>query len=208
MARIDPPSEEEVKRAAEIREWLGEKIAELEIELGRLKDMQALVDSVLRKSSFVPATELRTSAAPAAVRPAQAEKESSHQSKSAAQSPPPETSEESRQLRRSKDGMLLANAFITRERVVVVPTSEVKVSQTTPPFQTFFVNRILKGYEAKDKELSQSGKLKNAEVLTYAVEESEGYISKVTVSNYRDKARLNEILSTINWALTRMLEKK
>ena len=57
MVRSDPPSEDEIKRSAELREWLEERIAELETELARLKDMQSVVDSVLRKTSFVPASE-------------------------------------------------------------------------------------------------------------------------------------------------------
>ncbi|MDG6922211.1 MAG: hypothetical protein JRN67_02835, partial [Nitrososphaerota archaeon] len=60
MVKSDLPSEEEVKRAAELREWLEEKISELDSELARLRDMQTLVDSVLRRSSFIPAAELRT----------------------------------------------------------------------------------------------------------------------------------------------------
>ncbi|HXQ92332.1 MAG TPA: hypothetical protein VN739_04950, partial [Nitrososphaerales archaeon] len=60
MPKNDPPNEDEVKKAAEMREWLEEKIAEAEMELARLRDMQSMVDSVLRKNSFVPATELRS----------------------------------------------------------------------------------------------------------------------------------------------------
>lgn len=206
MTKSDPPSEEEVKRAAEVKEWLVERIAELETELARLKDMQSVVDSVLRKTSFVPAAELRVSSG-APSKQIQPEKQIAARIQTPA-TPQIGTVEESRQLRRSKDGMLVASAFITPNKIVVVPSSDVKVSQNIPPFQTFFVNRILKGYETKDNELAQTGKLPKNEVFAYTVEEEEGKISKVTVTNYRDKARLNEILSTINWALARMLEKK
>ncbi|MDG6996005.1 MAG: hypothetical protein JRN52_08780 [Nitrososphaerota archaeon] len=195
MVKSDLPSEEEVKRAAELREWLEEKIGELESELARLRDMQTLVDSVLRKSSFIPAAELRAKSAEETKKPE-------------APAVVATSAEESRPLRRSKDGMLIANAVVTPDRIVIVPSSEVKVAQSVPPFQTFFVNRILKGYETKDKELAQAGKLPGNQVLTYKVEESSGNIAKVTITNYREKARLNEILSTVNWAFARMLEKK
>ncbi len=46
----------------------------------------------------------------------------------------------------------MATAIVTPEKIVVVPSDEVKVSQTIPPFQNFFVNRIVKGYEIKDQE--------------------------------------------------------
>jgi len=191
-----------------MREWLEEKIGELEIEISRLRDMQSMVDSILRKNSFVPATELRSSSGrnPEPSRAQEARADSSM--KSQMQAPVPKPSEDSRQLRRAKDGLLIATAFVSNSKIVIVPSSDVKLSQTIPPFQTFFVNRILKGYEAKDQELVTSGKLPTAEAMKYTIEEADGIISKVAVDNYREKVRLNEILSTINWAFTRMLEKK
>ena len=217
MPKADPPNEDEVKRAAEIREWLEGKISELETELARLRDMQIIVDSVLRKTSFVPATELRSSQTTTLQKPmntapsgASSGERASEVAKAQMQAPAKQqtSSEDSRQLRRSKDGALLANAIVSPNHVVIVPSSDVKISQTIPPFQSFFVNRILRGYETKDQELVSNGKLPSEEALSFSVEERDGNISKVTVNNYREKARLNEILSTINWAFTRMLEKK
>lgn len=213
MSKVDAESsEDDVRRAAEIREWLEGRIGELEAELARLRDMQMIVDSVLRKTSFVPATELRSQSVPQSAKSTKARAE---QGLVPSRSSTPTTTQAAavspdspRQLRRSKDGLLLANAFVTPDKVIIVPVSDVKLPQTVPPFQTFFVNRILKGYETKDQELVSNGKLDQKGSLSYSIDESEGVISKVTVTNYRDKARLNEILSTINWAFTRMLEKK
>lgn len=207
MPKSDSPSEEEVKKAAEMREWLEERISEAENELLRLKDMQSMVDSILRRTSFVPATELRSSNSQQAKN--QSAEQSSSEVRSEMQVPVQKSqSEETRELRRAKDGKLIATALVSADRIVVVPSSDVRVSQTIPPFQNFFVNRIVKGYESKDQELVSSGKLDSKQTLKFGVEESEGNISKVTIENYREKARLNEILNTINWALTKMLEKK
>lgn len=150
MPKTDSSNEEDVKRAAELREWLESRILDLENELSRLKDMQLVVDSVLRKSSFVPAAELKASPIQKSARSDKAEGSMSQTTKS---------TDEPRQLRRSKDGLLIASAFISPEKVVVIPSSDVKIAQTIPPFQTFFVNRILKGFESKDQELVSSGKL-------------------------------------------------
>jgi hypothetical protein len=207
MPKSDSPNEDEVKKAAEMREWLEEKIAEVENELVRLKDMQTIVDSVLRRNSFVPATELRAYNAPSTKN--QSPEQSGADVKSEMQTPVPKSStEESKELRRPKDGKLIATAFISPEKIVVVPSADVRVSQTIPPFQNFFINRIVKGYESKDVELVSSGKLESHQALKFGVEESDGNIVKVTIENYREKARLNEILNTINWAFTKMLEKK
>src|SRR5271165_3367953 len=127
MPKSDAPNEDEVKKAAEMREWLEEKISETEMELTRLRDMQTMVDSILRKTSFVPATELRSSVSPAKV---QTSEKTGTAVKSEVQAPPIKNSDEPRQLRRSNDGKLIATAFVTPEKIIVVPSSDVKVSQT------------------------------------------------------------------------------
>jgi hypothetical protein len=240
MSSIRPnagaPQEDEVKRAADLREWLETKILELEDELNKHKEMLAIVDSVLRKTSFVPATELRNQLqqeerpieSPSTVKnPALNGRDGTTSSKSASQdtttkktskSPvaPAQSvgtagsggAEQSRSLRRTKDGLLMANAFIAPDSITIVPASDVKLPQTTPPFQSFFINRILKGYESRDLEMSQVGTLQPSEVLRFEVTETDGHIEKITVRNYRDKSRLNEILNTVNWAFSRRLEKK
>ena len=223
------PQEEEVKRAADLREWLETKILELEDELSKHKEMLAIVDSVLRKTSFVPATELRnhsqqeeapilptTGTSQAAKAPKTASQDTASKKNPKIPVSPAQTvgsvetagSEQSRTLRRTKDGMLMANAIISPDTITIVPASDVKLSQTTPPFQSFFINRILKGYESRDLEMSQAGTLQPSEVLKYEVTETDGHIEKITVRNYGDKSRLNEILNTVNWAFSRMLEKK
>jgi len=121
---------------------------------------------------------------------------------------PPESYTETRQLKRSKDSYLLANAYISPTSLVLIPASDVKLSIGTPPFKAFFLNRILEGMRSKDLESSSKGELSPSEALSYEVEESNGLISRITVRNYREKARLNEILSTATWAFTRMLEKR
>jgi hypothetical protein len=61
--------------------------------------------------------------------------------------------------------------------------------------------------KSKDEELVSSGKLGKESELRFDVEEANGLISKLTVENYREKARLNEILNTVAWTFSRMLEK-
>lgn len=206
MAKNDSPNEDEVKKAAEMREWLEERIAETENELSRLRDMQSMVDSILRRTSFVPATELRsdTGVTSKSVTPEHGGSVRSELQAPLAKNP----SEETRELRRAKDGKVIATALVTPEKIIVTPAIDVKVSQTIPPFQNFFLNRIIKGYESKDQDLVSAGKLDPDQAMKFFLEESEGSIARIRIENYREKGRLNEILNTVNWALTKMLEKK
>ena len=172
--------EDQVKKAAELKLWLETRIAELQEEMGRLKETLTLVDASLRASTFRPAIEMMDEA-----------KEI------------PET----RELKQDKGGSVIATASVTSETVTVEPKDGLKLRQSTPPFKTFLLGKILQGMRAKDQELVAQGKLAKGRELTFNVEEAQGTISRVIVENYREKARLNEILSTIAWTFSRMLEK-
>jgi hypothetical protein len=175
-------SEEEVKRVAELREWLGKQISDKEDELSKLKTTLAIVDNVLKQTSFRPAVALSQPAG----------KESEYA--------------EARQLK-AKDGALLANAYMAPNSITIIPVSEMKFNVSTPPFQSFFLNRILEGMKAKDNERVSSGELKPHEIISYNVEEENGTIRKIVINNCREKGRVNEIINTASWVFSRMLEK-
>jgi hypothetical protein len=191
-------TEEEIKRAAELRLWIETRIAELEGEIEKLKEALAIIDSVLRTTSFRVALELA---------PQPATKEEPVTIIAEKLKPSEEEFKEVRQLKRSKDGYLLGNAYISSSKLVIIPSNDVHLEVSTPPFKSFFVNRILEGMKNKDQESLSQGKIKSEEMINYSIEEENNMIKKIVIENYRDKNRLNEIINTVTWAFTRMLEK-
>ena len=171
-------SEQDIKKIAELREWLENVIKDKEQEIANLRSMLMLIDNVLKNTSFKPAKELSLE----------------------------EQEGEVKQLK-SREGKLLANAYITKDTITIVPISSLKLSSNIPPFKTFFINRILEGMRSKDRERVNEGKIAKEEVLDYNIEEEDHVIKSIIVRNYRDKARLNEILSASEWVFARMLEK-
>lgn len=187
-------SEDDVRRAAEIREWLMKQITDKQEELERLRDTLTVVDSILKQGSFRAAATLAPEPKLAPAKQVMA------------MSPPPPAKQSSfdpgrdvRQLKRAKDDFLLANAEVTANAIVITPA--ISLNSSTPPFKSFFLNRILDGMRAKDAEKGLS------DALSYSVDESNGQIKRITISNYRDKERLGEIFNTSTWVFTRMLEK-
>lgn len=172
-------SETDVKKAAETKLWLEGRITQLQDEIERLKEALTYVDARLRADAFKPAIEMMA-----------------------------EPASEVRELKQDKGGRLLAVASVTADSVVIEPKEGVTLKQGTSPFKSFLIAKILQGMKAKDDELVRAGKLPQADAIRFDVEESEGSISKFVVENYRDKARLNEILSTTSWTFSRMLEKQ
>ena len=115
---------------------------------------------------------------------------------------------EIRSLRRAKDNLLISNAEFTSTYVRIPMVDDINLNINTPPFKSFFLNRILEGMKSKDKERIQKGEIDESEIIDYNVDNDEkGQIKSVTISNYRERERLIEIFNTATWVFTRMLEK-
>src|SRR5271157_184130 len=172
--------ESDVKKAAELKLWLEGRIAELQAEIDKLRETLGYVDTTLRASTYRPAIDMLEEA---------------------------KEVPEIRELKRDKGGQVIATAAVTTDSLSVEPKEGVPLKATTPPFKSFLISKILQGMKTKDEELVAAGKLGKGSELRFDVEETNGFVSKLTVENYRDKTRLNEILSTVTWTFSRMLEK-
>ena len=186
-------SEEELRRNADLKLWMETRIGELQEEIDRLKEALAVIDSVLRASSFKPAAAL----ASAVPRPPIGE------SNELTGEPIPEI----RELKKDRGGETIAVAQLTRQRLKIEPVAEVALKADTPPFKSFLLGKILSGMKSADEDSVAKGRLKKGEELRYTVSEKNGKISALVIENYREKERMTEILNTVSWTFSRMLEK-
>jgi hypothetical protein len=198
-------SDEQLKRAADLKLWIESKIAELQEEMDKLREAQTIVDTVLRTSSFRPATEVVSP--PARPRDDIKPREDAKPREEPRGRYDGEPIPEIRELRRDKGGETIAHAQVTKNKVVIEPVAEVSLGSDTPPFKSFLVGKILTGMRTKDEELSSKGKIEKGKELRFNVAEKGGKISNITIENYRESERLTEILNTIGWTFSRMLEK-
>jgi hypothetical protein len=244
-------SEEDIRRAAEIREWLIKEISDRQEEVERLRTTLSIIDNLLKQGSFKAAANLGFAAAATTPTPAGPTTSTTttaqiqQQTRQTSPSPPQEQSPAAKRqqqqagaaaptlrstadnditgsgdnnsrnikpLKRAKDDFLLANAEISQDAVVIVPAPGVNLNANTPPFKSFFLNRILEGMKNKDAEKISQGTLSESDSLNYKVEEEEdsggsGIIKRIVINKYREKDRLQEIFNTSAWVFTRMLEK-
>jgi hypothetical protein len=237
-------SEEDIRRAAEIREWLIKEISDRQEEVERLRTTLSIIDNLLKQGSFKAAANLGFAAAatspPAGSATAATTAQVQQQTRQAT-GPPQQQQQQAagaaptlratadnsvssggddsrniKPLKRAKDDFLLANAEISPDAVVIVPTPGINLNVNTPPFKSFFLNRILEGMKNKDAEKVSQGALNESDALNYKVEEeddsgdgsgSSGIIKRIVINKYREKERLQEIFNTSAWVFTRMLEK-
>jgi hypothetical protein len=218
-------SEDEVRRAAEIREWLVKQISDRQDEIEKLRATLSLVDNLLKNGSFKAASTLSTSyttLSPIAQSTNISGKVSTHTNQqrnapindvaenalSSQQRAEEMEFRESRSLKRLKDNLLLANVEISRSSVEISPAEGINLNVNTPPFKSFFLNRILEGMKTKDSEKVNNRQIKESDLLDYQIEEdNNGLIKRIIINNYRDNDRLNEIFNTSAWVFTRMIEK-
>lgn len=215
-------SEDDIRRAAEVREWLVKEVTNKKEELDKLRDTLLIVDSLLKKTSFITASHLESSASNLKDRSAP-EYQSLHKEETVQTKPSIDSTTKStdtdykqgdnqgveiRSLKRAKDNLLISNAEYTSTYVRIPLVNDINLNINTPPFKSFFLNRILEGMKSKDKEKIQKGEIDESEIIDYKVDNDEnGRINSVTISNYRERERLNEIFNTATWVFTRMLEK-
>jgi hypothetical protein len=198
-------SEEDIRRAADIREWLVKQIADKQEEVERLRTTLSLIDGLLKQGSFRAAANLGF----AAGSPATAQVQQTRPAPARQQTAPALKSDDKdiRPLKRAKDDFVLGTAEVLPASVIIVPSQEISLNANTPPFRSFFLNRILDGMKTKDAERIGQGAMKESDALSYRVEEDNGTIRRIVIDNYREKERLQEIFNTSSWVFTRMLEK-
>lgn len=236
-------SEDDIRHAAEVREWIMKQISDKQEQVDRMSTILALIDNLLKQSSFKPASSIPSSSSlpssvgltsqisqksttdpqmvsgysrnqrigitgngsPSALTETTASAEGQKQSRE-------DSSEEGevqhKPLKRLKDDFLIANAEISQNSVEIIPAKGIALNINTPPFKSFFLNRILEGMKTKDAEKISQNQIDESTSLDYDVNEDDnGIIKRIVINNYRDKERLNEIFNTSTWVFTRMIEK-
>ncbi|MGB9169316.1 MAG: hypothetical protein WCB31_10355 [Nitrososphaeraceae archaeon] len=229
-------SEDDVKKAADLREWLLKQISDKQEEVDRLRNLLLLIDSLLKQESFKPASTLgrpeiynvdtnaarRPSSVPITDESTQIEKSYTSGNKKSQvnnedqkiaikkekeQDLGSKDKYETKELKRLKDNFLLATVKVSTSSVEILPEKSLSFDINTPPFKTFFIKRILDGMVNQDKEQLRKKQIGDSEILTYQIDEADGIIKKIIINNYREKERLTDIFNTSAWVFTRMLEK-
>ena len=211
--------DDDIKNAAEIREWLTKQILEKQEEIEKIKITLSLIDSVLKQGSFKTAANLNFSKK---FSPDEPKSERNTLKKIPNQyyekrrddeeqtEPRKQVFEETRVIKRLKDNTPVARFHITSEELIIIPEDQIRISIETPPFRSFFLNRILQGMINKDLDKINQGQLSESEIISYDIiteNENKDILNKIQIKNYRDKERINEIFNTAAWVLTRMLDK-
>ena len=175
-------SDEQIRDVLELKEDLSEKIIKYKEQIEKLEKNISVLDTILKQSSFTKASDLTRNA--------------------------PKTIKQERKIAitKSSDGTTIANAFVTNNEVSIVLEDNVALDPKTPPLKTFFVDRIIGEMKKNDIRQVEDGKIKNHEVIDCIINDNGNEIREIVIKNYREKERVDEIINTATWSLTRMIE--
>ena len=159
------------------------------------KNLQ-LLDLILKESSFTKASQLTTTTSTKESESKEIKEKQQQQSQQANSIP----------ITQGNDGKIIANAYVTAEQVSIVLDDDVEINADTPPFKSFFLDRIVGEMKKKDSVEAENGKIQKESIIDYIINKNGSDLREIIIKNYRQKERVNEIINTAGWSLTRMLE--
>ena len=165
------------------------KLAKYEDEIAFLQKTLDILDVSLKDSSFTKASDLPKS-----------------NSISKNNSEVLEKTDKTIPIKKSKNGEIIANAIVTPEQVSIILEDGIGLTPEIPPLRTFFVERIIGEMKKSDNRLVENGEINEESVINCIINKNGSAIREIIIKNYREKNRIDEIINTATWSLTRMIE--
>lgn len=191
-------SEEQIRDIIALKDNLIEQIDKHHAAIEVLEKNMAILDLVLKESSFTKASVLG--------KIKDQEVSAQNVALPKIQTISTEKDDMSIPITRSNDGKIIANAYVTPDQLSIVLEESMKLNADIPPFKSFFLDRIIGEMKRKDYAEADSGKIQKESVIDYIINKNGSDIREIIIKNYRQKERVNEIISTAGWSLMRMLE--
>ena len=186
-------TDEQIRNMLELKETIIEKMSKYQDEIDFLQKNLDVLDVILKGSSFTKASTLVKNIT----------KQEKPDILDADKEDPLEIK---KQIIDSKDGGVIANAFVTPDQVSIVLEDGIGLTPEIPPLKTFFIERIIGEMKKSDNAAVKDGKINQESVIDCIINKNGSAIREIIIKNYRQKERVDEIINTATWALARMVE--
>ena len=191
-------TDEQIEKMLELKESIIDKMAKHQDELDFLQKNLDILDVVLKGSSFTKASSLPRSI--------KSDTKKIEEEKVDVKIENEGEKSESIQIKKNKDGEVIANAFVTPEKISIILNEGIGLTDEIPPLRSFFIERIIGEMKKIDSTDVKNGKIDENSVIDCVINKNGPAIREIIIKNYRQKERLDEIINTATWSLTRMLE--
>ena len=185
-------TDEQIRKMLELKETIIEKMSKCQDEIDFLQKNLDVLDVILKGSSFTKASALA--------------KNITKQEEPDILDTHEDQLEIKKQIIDSKDGVVIANAFVTPDQVSIVLEDGIGLTPEIPPLKTFFIERIIGEMKKSDNAAVKDGKINQESVIDCIINKNGSAIREIIIKNYRQKERVDEIINTATWSLARMVE--
>ena len=186
-------TDEQIRKMLELKETIIEKMSKYQDEIDFLQKNLEVLDVILKGSSFTKASAL-------------AKNITNEEEPDILDTHEEDPLEVKKQIIDSKDGEVIANAFVTPDQVSIVLEDGIGLTPEIPPLKTFFIERIIGEMKKSDDVAVKDGKINKESVIDCIINKNGSAIREIIIKNYRQKERIDEIINTATWSLTRMVE--
>jgi len=184
-------TDEQIRKMLELKETIIEKMSKYQDEIDFLQKNLEVLDVILKGSSFTKASALAKN-----ITKEEPDILDTHE----------DPLEVKKQIIDSKDGGVIANAFVTPDQVSIILEDGIGLTPEIPPLKTFFIERIIGEMKKNDDVAVKDGKINQESVIDCIINKNGSAIREIIIKNYRQKERIDEIINTATWSLTRMVE--
>jgi hypothetical protein len=178
----------EIRVLVELRAELGREIEELKERIRILEEYIEALDSTIGRGSFSTA-DVALESARRAPTPTSDEAE--------VDSAEPQTIV----ITDKAGNMELATMEIVDQTVRIVPAEHAVYDIKRGAFATFFVEKILGGFNAEDQARAENKEIPWEDAFDADIHSDDGILEEIVIRNYRTEARLNELRRALQWAL-------
>jgi hypothetical protein len=181
---------ENIMKMANLRVILEKRIQDMEKELDGLRTLLEVIDKNLLKESFKR---------PKISKPNMVEKKQ-------------EIKDSTKRIEKKGiplktiTGDLLAQIFTENNLTRIMLAEDKEFEINTPPFNSFFVERVLAKMQEKDKEEAKIGILDPEEIISFEIKQDKNVIREISIKNLRPD-RIRELKSSIRWTLEKMYDR-
>ena len=172
-------SDDQIHDILEQKEQLAKKIEKHLEEIEKLEKNISVLNTILKQTSFTKASDLTLNT---------------------------EKKKATVPIIKNSDGTTIANVFVSEDQLSIVLDKNISLNSETPPLKTFFIDRIIGEMKNKDNQEVEKGRIEKNDVIDCVISNNGSAIREIIIKNYRQKERVDEIINTATWSLTRMLE--
>lgn len=190
-------SESDIRKLLKMRADLEERTEQLQTEIEDLNLAMAEIDKAIVRQGFQQPSPVFQAMKPTELKP--------EEHKQPAKVTPEPTADGSSM--QAKDGTILGRVQIDDDKIVFTPREGLTFMTSTPPFQSFLLDRVLANMRTSDETRAATGEITLEQVLSYEVEADGEVIKTLAVHNYGGERRLREIQSSLRWSLDKMYDK-